>query len=467
MPLVVTRAILAGAIATSTAVAQGRPAGSIVGSVTDSLHLRSLSGGSVVFSQQGAPAGSATTVRAVPTTPAGLFTADSLPPGPYLAALSVPELDSLGIALAPQPVDVASGHPTSVTIVLPSLATVTAQSCPTGTVAPKRGMMVGRVLDGGTGKPLVGARVVVQWVDVWFDKAKGIRQATRVRYSATAAGGVYRVCDVPSVLTLITQAQSGERTSPPVDLQLGPSGLARQDFTVGSQAQPGAPQTATLAGSVRNGDGQPLPNVEVSVLGTPSTTRTTVDGKFQLDHLPAGTLTVEARRIGYLPNRTPIQLVPDSARTTAITLVRRAAMLDSVVVYARKRYALSDIPGFNYRKEHYHGTFLDSAAIASRVPVEAIDVVRGVPGIEVDWTGSDYVITSTRGTHSASSNTCQPILFVDRVQVPDINWVQPSDIKAVEVYATPLDAPAEFVRGAGSSCGIVLIWTRPGGSSGM
>jgi hypothetical protein len=456
----VMRAILAVGIATSAAAAQGTPVGSVAGSVVDSLHLRSLGGGSVVLTQQSAPAGSPAKVLAVATTPEGLFSADSLPPGRYLAVLSVPELDSLGIALAPQPVDVAPGHPTPVAIALPSLATVTAQSCPTGAVGPKRGMMVGRVLDGNTGQPLVGAQVVVQWIDVWFDKTKGIRQATRVRYSATAAGGVYRVCDLPSILTLITQAQAAERTSPPLDLQLGPTGLARQDFTVGTQT--GGPATASLSGTVRNSDGRALANVEVSVLGTKATTRTTADGKFTLDHLPAGTLTVEAKQIGYLPHRTPVQLASDSVRTAAITMSRRAATLDSVLVYAKKRYALSDIPGFKYRKEHLHGTFLDSATIASRVPVVATDVIRDVPGIELDWTGSDYVITSTRGTHSATE-TCSPTIWVDNVQVQDINWVQPVDIKAVEVYTSPLDAPTEFVRGS-ASCGLILIWTQRGGS---
>jgi hypothetical protein len=454
------RAILLVGIATSAAGAQGAP-GSIVGSVVDSLHVRTLSGGSVVLTQQGTPTGTAAAVVAVPTTADGLFSVDSLPAGRYAAALAVPELDSLGIALAPLAVDVVSGRPTRVTIALPSLTTVTGQSCPTGSVALKRGMIVGRVLDGSTGQPLAGARVVVQWTDVWFDQAKGIRQAVRVRYSAATKGGVFRVCDVPTILTLLTQAQVGERSSPAVDLQLGPSGIARQDFTVASESA--APQSATLVGKVRNADGQLLPNVDVAVLATPAIGRTTAAGEFKFDHLPTGTLTVEARQIGYLPERVPIRLVADSARTVTITLARRTEVLDSIIVYAKKKYDLSEIKGFDDRRHHLHGTFLDSAQIADRVPVEATDVLRDIPGIELDWTGSDYVITSTRGTKSATQ-TCSPTLYVDNINVQDINWVEPADMKAVEVYASPIDAPAEFAKGRGSACGIVVIWTRPGGT---
>jgi hypothetical protein len=47
-------------------------------------------------------------------------------------------------------------------------------------------------------------------------------------------------------------------------------------------------------------------------------------------------------------------------------------------------------------------------------------------------------------------------VVIDNMQHQDINWVQPSDIGAMEIYAGPAGAPVQYDR----ACGLIVIWTK-------
>lgn len=77
-----------------------------------------------------------------------------------------------------------------------------------------------------------------------------------------------------------------------------------------------------------------------------------------------------------------------------------------------------------------------------------------VPGLIVRKVGGSYKFT-IRGINSINSST-DPLLIVDGCTVDDIDYLNPKDIKSVEVLK---DASAS-IYGSRGACGVILITTK-------
>lgn len=77
-----------------------------------------------------------------------------------------------------------------------------------------------------------------------------------------------------------------------------------------------------------------------------------------------------------------------------------------------------------------------------------------VPGLIVRKVGGSYKFT-IRGINSINSST-DPLLIVDGCTVNDIDYLNPKDIKSVEVLK---DASAS-IYGSRGACGVILITTK-------
>lgn len=77
-----------------------------------------------------------------------------------------------------------------------------------------------------------------------------------------------------------------------------------------------------------------------------------------------------------------------------------------------------------------------------------------VPGLVVHKTGSGYKYT-IRGATSIYAST-DPLFIVDGTEVMDIDYLNPSDVKSVEV----LKDSSASIYGTRGACGVILITTR-------
>lgn len=77
-----------------------------------------------------------------------------------------------------------------------------------------------------------------------------------------------------------------------------------------------------------------------------------------------------------------------------------------------------------------------------------------VPGLMVTKTGTTYKYV-IRGLNSINSST-DPLFVVDGCEVMDISYLNPRDVKSVEVLK---DASAS-IYGTRGACGVILITTR-------
>lgn len=114
--------------------------------------------------------------------------------------------------------------------------------------------------------------------------------------------------------------------------------------------------------------------------------------------------------------------------------------------YIRKRSLTSSVSQVSVRQEDV-GSYANIG-----------EYLRGrVPGLVVQKVGSTYKYT-VRGVNSINSST-DPLFVVDGATVMDIDFLNPRDVKSVEVLK---DASAS-IYGTRGACGVILITTRRSG----
>ncbi|HEX5436261.1 MAG TPA: carboxypeptidase regulatory-like domain-containing protein [Gemmatimonadaceae bacterium] len=454
-----------GADSTVQGAAPALPAalGTVSGTVFDSLHGTPLRGATVML---------AGTMHSGTSDANGHYVIDSVQAGQYQIGFFHALLDSLGLGLAPQAITVPAGAVVHVDLTIPSSATIMSQLCPDSALGDKLGMVAGVVHNADNGAPLAGAIVVLSWMGYRITGGKLFKmlQAANTKTDAT---GAYHVCGVPAGVTITARAHSGTRGSGQAELQVEKQQLALQDISlsmasadsgkgtvVGGVARSGS---AVLTGTVTSSSGKPLQGAQATVLGTTIGGTTDEQGVFHLDSLPSGTQTVEVRMIGYLPKRATVALRSTNSTKVGVVLAERVPVLEPVKVVGKKRNA-DWLHGFDKRMKQGFGHFITRKQIEERSPIEITDVFRGIPGVNVQWTGSDYTLAMNRSVSLSGSCPINYVLDGMSISVDNINNViQPEDVQAIEVYQAG-DEPVQF-SGPTAGCGTVVIWSRRPGIS--
>jgi Carboxypeptidase regulatory-like domain/TonB-dependent Receptor Plug Domain len=290
-----------------------------------------------------------------------------------------------------------------------------------------------------------------------------VRQQRVVR-DTTDESGRYQLCGVPTDVSVLLRTLRKGQEGPPLELKLDNRVVAVRRIRWDGGGTNG---TARVTGTVTGNTGAPLANATVLVLGTKYVTRTSDDGAFRLDSLPAGSYTLEARAIGYGRQRTQLELAPGLDARASLVLKQVAVKLPDLTVSGRGRAFGGS--GFDERRlRAVGGHFITRAEIQRRGSVRTEDLFRGIAGIEIEPIGgTDYQILSLRGGGGFSA-VCAPTVLIDRVIVPldpettgGALPLVPEEIQGIEIYQNANDAPVEYRR-IGETCGVILVWTRRG-----
>ncbi|HEU4642010.1 MAG TPA: carboxypeptidase regulatory-like domain-containing protein, partial [Gemmatimonadaceae bacterium] len=410
------------------------------------------------------------------------FVLDSVPEGTYQIGFFHPTLDSLGITPPTRTVSVRRGDSVFVELGVPSMTTIVRAICPDNATGADKGLLLGSVRDAATDAPIGGAHVVLMWTGLSVGNTAVVKVPQAVNVP-TSADGFYRACGLPADTRVMAQARvPGKQQSGWIEVKVPGNGLTLRDFLIGTRPVAVAPTTpapgdtgaaaappaplgsAVVTGTVTSNAGKPLEGAQVMLLGTRLVTRTDERGAFRLGGLPAGTQSIEIREIGYAPRRFAVDLSPHRESRLAAVLDEKAALLSAIEVTAKKG---SDIPGFDERKRRGLGTYLTREDIEKRGSIRMTDVLRGLPGVQVSWDGTEYVVQMARAAGLGYS--CPVQYFIDGspflASLDDIDQtIQPEDVDGIEVYKSASETPAEFQTGGnGGACGTIVIWTRRGG----
>jgi hypothetical protein len=444
----------------SPLAAQRAPTGAIEGSITDSVKVAPLAGALVSATRT---VGGHDSTFVATSDAQGHFRFDSLAVGEYALRFASPMLDSLQYGGPTTQARVTAGGVTRAALAVPSGTTIRGMACPGVDFVAGSGALLGLLTDAESGKPLEGASVAVAWSDLRIDPAKRAlaedRRTARVRVDAS---GQYRLCGLPTDDSLLVQVQLSGRAGAVLHMTIpdGPGVLVRDieysplsaralnDSAAANTLADAAKGSARLAGTVRDGTGQPIVGATIRVIGTAATTRSDERGAYTLTGLPAGSQEVEVRRLGYGIARGPTTLHSEQRARLDVVLDRVATLESFNVVGRRWRYAEFEAR----RKEAFDGRFLDEAQIRKMNLNSTADYVNALPGfraVHVRWGEVKIVSMSDPG--------CSPVVLVDDLPIQTIDQLPiPSALGALEVYRGTAGAPPEHK----SPCGTIIFWTR-------
>lgn len=441
-----------------TASPNGAPAkttAEISGVVVDSIHSRYLAGAEVIIEGVNGT---------LVTDSAGTFKVEGLPPGTYQIGVFHPLLDTLNISLASRPFHVGPDSASFVILSVPSAATIIRSACPAQSDSQGRSAVIGHVNDPETLQPVAGAEVSIAWIQIEISKEVGIKRTPHVLRDTTNAAGAFQLCGLPNSMQATLQARKGTAATSEVPVALGDAEteLLARTLLLSPAASSATTGNATVSGKVVL-EGTPKNGVSrVELVGTDAVAMTNDAGEFTLTNLPSGSHVLLARHLGYGAATAPVDLSARAPQKVTITLPKFVALMDPVLVVARRNASLDRV-GFNQRKKGANGYFLGPEQLQQIHANYLTDIFRRIPGLRVSSNGFDEVVSSSRGVSSLSGGDCVQFYLDDMpwtsASPGDINsFVNGNEVVGVEVYHGS-SAPAQYTRGM-NACTTIVLWTR-------
>jgi len=431
------------------------PTGVLRGVVYDSLVTRRPLEGAEVWIES--------TNRMARSDASGRFVLTELAPGRYVLTFYHPMLDSAGLSVAPVVVDVVAGDSNSVALTTPSPAHAHHLLCPQDPLV-RTGSLVGVVHNAADGKPMPTATISAHWTTYDIGEA-AVRSAQRSVAAKSDASGHVLLCGLPTDVALVIRGQAEGGSVGMLVVDLAGRAFGRTDIELAL-----APITGSVRGVVRNRNGSLVPGATVVALGTDASVQADEFGRFSLDGVTVGSRILEARAVGYMIGRSQTVVRQAAGQHVDIVVGDSVTVLDPVTVEGEYEPYLKHV-GFIQRSRTAQGHFLDTAAIAQSGAMRFEEVFRMVPGVTLRPNGSGLLVELQRGqgqiNSAALGNYCPPMYFIDGVYYPlpplqtQSVPVVPSEILGIEVYSNLFSAPPQFQR-RGSTCGVILIWTKRG-----
>lgn len=203
-----------------------------------------------------------------------------------------------------------------------------------------------------------------------------------------------------------------------------------------------------VKGIVKDSSGEPVIGATVRVSGSKAGTVTDLDGNFSINAPAQGTLSISY--IGYEAQTVAI----NGRNNIEVTLKEENTTLNDVVVIGYGVQKKSDLTGSiaSVNGDDIKGLATSDAAAALQGKAAGVQVLNnsGAPG-----QGAQIRL---RG-YSSNSGSLGPLLIVDGLQVDNIQYLDPSMIKSIEVLK---DAASAAIYGAQAGNGVVLITTKDG-----
>ena len=202
-----------------------------------------------------------------------------------------------------------------------------------------------------------------------------------------------------------------------------------------------------VSGRILDSSGQPVPGASVIEKGTTNGVDTDIDGKFTISVKSGASLEVSC--IGY-------ETVSVAAsENLSVTLREDTQFLDEVVVV-----------GFGTQKKVNMTGSVAAVDVDKAFGSKPItDVSKGlqgvVPGLSITYNSNDLNASPTmkiRGTGSINGDNT-PLILLDGVEVPDLSFVNPDNIKSISVLK---DAASASIYGSRAAWGVVLITSKDG-----
>ena len=242
-----------------------------------------------------------------------------------------------------------------------------------------------------------------------------------------------------------------------------------------------AQSTGVIRGKVTEaGTGRPVPEARVTITGRQQGAVTSASGDYVIPSVPAGTVELLARRIGYGRSTRTVTVTAGVETRADFTISMTASVLDAVIVTGT---------GGNAEKRSLGNsiTQLDVADLTSKTSVlNVTEVLQGkTPGVTIlPGSGVPGHRGEIRIRGASSISGYKPVVFIDgiRYNIDDLgsfsatgggtaglaqstqvtsalNNLNPNDIESIEIIKGPA---AATLYGAEAANGVIQIITKKG-----
>lgn len=207
-------------------------------------------------------------------------------------------------------------------------------------------------------------------------------------------------------------------------------------------------QQKVVTGVVSDETGAPMPGVNIQVQGTTTGVITDMNGKYSIT-VPNDASVLVFTFIGY----NEMTVTPGGRASVDVTMEPSLESLDEVLVVGYGVAKKRDITGSiaSVKSEDIKNLTVTDASRALQGKAAGVQIVNstGAPGS-----------TSSIQIRGYSSNArTSPLIIVDGLKVPDMNYVDPSNIASIEVLK---DGASAAIYGIEAGNGVILITTKSG-----
>ena len=398
--------------------------------------------------------------RSTESDSSGRFKFDSVPSGTYQLGVFHPVLDALDVSIATRPFQTAADSATVVILAVPSPATIVKGRCVNKRTGDGSSAILGHISDPETLQPVAGAEVSVAWTEIEVSRS-GLRNTPHVVYDTTDVNGAYRLCGLPSALDANLKARRGAAVTSEIAVSLGnrPVEVQGRNLLLSKEDSTTRTGNAVVSGVVQLEGNPPNSVSRVELEGTDIAVVTNEKGEFTMRNLPSGTHNILARHLGFVVQAATVELNSREPQHVTLKLPRYVAMMDPVLVTARRNVALDKV-GFNMRKKSGAGYFLDADRISKMHPFYVADILRMVPGLRVvSGSRGEPIVTSSRDLRSCVEYWVDDVPFHEMEPGDVNNFISGGEIVAAEIYQSGM-APAQYIRPGGTDCTTIVLWTR-------
>lgn len=214
----------------------------------------------------------------------------------------------------------------------------------------------------------------------------------------------------------------------------------------------GYAQQRTVTGIVLDDTSQPIPGVNVNVVGTKVGTFTDFEGKFTLK-LTNTNQSLEFSYIGFVSQVVDMK----GKETTKVKLLTTALGLQEVVIVGYGTQKKSNLTGA-LETVKFEGAVNTPVTNASQLLYGEFSGVQLTQGSGLAGNDTSSIVIRGVGTFGSTN----PLIVIDNVQyegLTEFNNLAPSDIASITVLK---DASASAIYGARASNGVILVITKIG-----
>jgi TonB family protein len=221
-----------------------------------------------------------------------------------------------------------------------------------------------------------------------------------------------------------------------------------------------AQDTGSLKGVVTDVEDVPVFGAVVEIGTIPGRARTNERGEFHLTGVPAGTVEIKVRRLGFSPATKTAQVSANaSVEPMHVILPALPVTVQPVVVEASRVEFSGRLAGYYERlQRRSSGTFISRDVIDRSNNKTLSQLLSATPGVSA-------LRMRVGGGVRMRGRSCRPLIWLDGTPLPagevDLDAFPISTLHGIEVYLGSTNAPSGYTALRGqSSCGTILLWSR-------